>query len=78
MNLRKTICKLQTALCIAGRPIKINQLQQYSEKNRRMVTKYMLMERRDINGITKYVTLLETYQQAEVVQALAELYKGGG
>lgn len=69
MNLRRTIYKLQTALCQKGVYVKINQTQHYSEKSERMVTKYIVKIGKD--------TILETYQQAEVVKALAEMYGGG-
>ena len=76
MNLRLTMYKLQTALCRQGRYIRINQFQSYSEKAERMVTKYVLSEKRNINGEEKTVTLLETYQQVDVIRTLAEL-RGG-
>lgn len=77
VNLRQTMYKLQTALCQKGVYIKINQKQHFSEKAGRMVTKYVLQEKQTHNGKMKNVTLLETYQQAEVVKALAEMYGGG-
>lgn len=73
-NLRRTAFKLQTALCQKGRHIKINQRQTYSERQERMVTKYVLQETRKTDGRT--VTILETYQMAEVVKKLAALYGG--
>lgn len=69
MNLRRTIYKLQTALCKKGVYVKINQQQHYSEKSERMVTRYVVKIGKD--------TILETYQQAEVVKVLAEMYGGG-
>lgn len=69
MNLRRTMYKLQTALCQKGIYVKINQQQHYAEKSERMVTKYIVK-------IDK-VTILETYQQAEVVKKLADIYGGG-
>lgn len=77
MNLRKTMYKLQMALCRQGRYIKINQMQAYSDKAERMVTKFVLSEKQDIGGRMKNVTLLETYQAAEVVKYLADEYGGG-
>ena len=77
-KLRQLMYKLQTALCQQGRYIKVNQHQAYSPKQGRMVTKYVLQETRDNGaGKTKTVTLLETYQQAEVVEELARIYGGG-
>ena len=70
--------KLQNALCQKGRRIKINQYQSFSEKQNRMITKYVVTERtsRPIVG-EKDEKLLETYQTAEVVKLLAQLYGGG-
>ncbi len=76
-SLRQLAKKLQTALCKKGRYIKLNQHQSYSEKQERMVTKYVLQEKRDLpNGQKKNVTILETYQLADVVKKLAEIYGG--
>lgn len=76
-SLRQTANKLQTALCQKGRHIKINQFQSYSEKAGRMVTKFVLQETKQNDaGKMKNVTLLETYQMAEVVKKLAAIYGG--
>lgn len=76
-SLRQLAKKLQTALCKKGRYIKLNQHQSYSEKQERMVTKYVLQENRDLpNGKKKNVTILEAYQLADVVKKLAEIYGG--
>ena len=76
-SLRQLARKLQTALCQKGRYIKLDQYQSYSEKQERMVTKYVLQEKRDFsNGKKKNVTILETYQLADVVKKLAEIYGG--
>ena len=62
--------RLQTAINLQqDRRIKINQIQTWSEKMGRMVTKYLIME----NGIV----LLESYKTEEVVKALAEMLGGG-
>lgn len=75
MNIKRTAYKLQTALCQKGRYIRINQYQTYSEKTGKMVTKYVLTEKRTSEtGREKTVTILETYQLIDVVKALAELY----
>ena len=77
MNLRRLANKLQTALCQKGRHIRINQYQSYSERAERMVTKFVLTEKRMTDtGAMKNVTILETYQMADVVKTLAELYGG--
>lgn len=69
MNIRQTMYKIQTALNLSGRRIKINQFQSWSEQQKRMVTKYVITE----NG----ATIIESYHAAEVVQTLAELLQGG-
>lgn len=75
MNLRKLSNKLQTALCQKGRKIRINQFQSYSEKAGRMVTKFVLNEKKTMrNGTEKTITILETYQLADVVKELARVY----
>lgn len=76
-NLRGIAAKLQTALCQKGVYVKINQIQTYSEKSERMVTKYMLIQTERIAGRNKNTTILETYQLAEVVKRLADMYGGG-
>lgn len=65
------------ALCQKGRHIKINQFQSYSEKAGRMVTKFVLQETKKLEtGNMTTVTVLETYQLAEVVKKLAAIYGG--
>lgn len=77
-SLRVLTRKLQTALCQQGRYIKINQKQTYSERAERIVTKYVLQETRTLpTGKRKAVTILETYQFADVVKKLAAIYSGG-
>lgn len=76
-SLRQLAHKLQTALCKRGRYIKLNQYQAYSEKQGRMVTKYVLQETRTTQtGKRKAFTILETYQLADVVKKLAAIYGG--
>ena len=76
-SLRALAHKLQTALLYNGTKIKINQMQAYSEKRDRMVTKYVVYEYRP-DEKPKNVTLLETYQIADVVKLLASRYSDGG
>ena len=76
MNMRKLMYKLQTALCLRGDKVKINQFQTWSEQGQRMVTKYVLTATRKVGETEKTVTLLQTYKASEVVQKLAELYGG--
>lgn len=77
-SLAKLARKLQTALCMQGRYIRINQYQHYSEKKERMVTKFVLSEKRIIDGKERPVTVLESYQMAEVVKTLAGMLDTGG
>ncbi len=67
-NLRALLRKLQTAHTAKGRRILVNQFQNYSERAGRMVTKYVLSEKR--NG--KLVKIFETWQIHEAVQFLAD------
>lgn len=76
MNMRYLAARLQTALCQAGRRVKINQKQTWSDKTQRMVTKYLLLEEIKTDEGRKNITILETYQLAEVVKALAAMYGG--
>ena len=77
MNLRNIVYKLQKALCLKGRYIKINQIQFYSEKLNKMSTKFVLKESVNINGKKKDVTLLETFRMIEVVNFLIVMLDGG-
>ena len=79
MNLKGIAYKLQKALCLRGRYIKINQTQYYSTEKERMLTKYSLKERCIINskGDIKDITLLETFRMIDVVNYLAEELGGG-
>lgn len=75
MNLRRIANKLQLALCHKGKYVKINHYQSYSTKAERMVTKFVLTEKRETpKGKMKDFTILETYQIAEVVKELARMY----
>lgn len=78
MNIKKMAYKLQLALCQKGKIIKINQHQNYSQKMGGMVTKYVLQEIITTSkGKRKSVTIFGSYQMADVVKFLAELYGGG-
>ena len=82
-NYKRIARKLQTALANAGRIIKINTLQFYSEEQNRMIDSYILLEKRpyrrkDGTAGMKNFELLKTCSMPEVVKFLAELYKGGG
>lgn len=74
MNIKRLAYKLQTALTQKGRFIKINQYQNYSTKAERMVTKYVLVEKKqDSRGKIKDFVIMGTYQMDDVVKVLAEL-----
>lgn len=68
MNLRKTMYKLQTALNMSGRRVKINQFQSWSDLQKRMVAKFVIIEDGE--------TVLETYQTVEAVKTLADMLGG--
>ena len=79
MNLKGIAYKLQKALCLRGRYIKINQTQYYSEEKQRMLTKYVLKEKMLDEDSEKHkdFTLLETFRMIDVVNFLAEELGGG-
>ena len=80
MNMRRLMYKLQTALCVRGTKIKINQRQSWSEKSERMVTKYVVLKEifDKKQQRSRYETALESYQTADVVKYLAGLLDDGG
>ena len=80
MNIKRLMYKLQTALCMRGTQIKINQRQVWSEKSERMVTKYVIQKEIFDKKLqrSRYVTDLESYQAADVVKYLAGLLDDGG
>lgn len=67
-NMRSLLRKLQAAHAARGRRIFINQFQNYSEKAQRMVTKFVLSEKKD----GKLVRIFETWQIHEAVKFLAD------
>ena len=77
-SLRALVGKLQTALAQKGRYIKINQFQSWSDRQQRMVTKFVVCEKRMVNKKLKDVAILETYQMADVVKGLAALLRDPG
>lgn len=78
MNIHAIARKLQLALSMKGKYISINQYQAWSDRAERMVTKFVVCERRIVKGKPKNVSICETYQMAEVVKALASLLNDGG
>lgn len=80
MNMKRLMYKLQTALCVRGTKIKINQRQSWSERQERMVTKYVILKEvfDKKQQRMRYETVLETYQAADAVKYLAGLLDDGG
>lgn len=76
-RLKSTVYKLQKALAIKGRYIKINQKQFWSDKLEKFCTKYELKETVVEDGVKKEVVLLETFKTVDVVKCLAEMLNGG-
>ena len=77
-NLRALANKLQTALVIRGRRVKINQYQSWSDRQQRMVTKFVVCEKRMVENKFKDVTIVESYQLADIVKALAAILEEPG
>lgn len=77
MSLKQLTYKLQAALNQRGEHYKVNQLQHYSERLGRMVTKYVL-EKAETDETGKHIStrVLETYSMADVVKTLAKIYSG--
>lgn len=71
VNARRTMYKLQTALCAKGKLVRINQKQHWNEHQQKMVTKYQVL----FDGW--YEPMFESYKAHEVVQYLAGLLTGG-
>lgn len=77
MNLKQLTYKLQAALNQRGEHYKVNQLQHYSERLGRMVTKYVLEKvETGETGKPTSTRVMETYSMAEVVKTLAKIYSG--
>lgn len=77
-RLNGTIKKLQTALIIAGKRVKINTRQFYSEEQDRMVTCYSVATSvfSEEKGKMADVELLKTCSTVSVVKYLAEMLEG--
>lgn len=80
MNLHAMARKMQTALSMRGRHIKINQYQSWSDQAGRMVTKFVVCEKQMTDGKAKDTIICESYKMSDVVLALSRLLKddGGG
>ena len=77
MNLNASARKLQKALCLKGRYIKINQIQFYSTHSKRMLTKYILKETVEKNGKQKERIIIETFKLIDIIHILADMLDGG-
>ncbi len=76
-KLKSIINKLQRALTMRGRYIMVNQNQFYFDEIDKICTKYVLTEKKEINGKMKNNTLLETFKAIDVVNFLVNLLNGG-
>ena len=74
-NYKSLALKLQTALCLAGQHIMVEEKRFYSIRYKRMLTKYMVKRQ---NPGERKETLLESYSIIDVVKQLAELYAATG
>ena len=72
-SLRTLVGRLQMALMAQGRIITMNQFQVYSETTGRVVTKFVISEKR----AEKYVKIFESWQLPEIVKFLAAEVNGG-
>ena len=77
MNLNALARKLQKALCLKGRYIKINQIQFYSELSNKITTKYILKETVEEDGKRKEQVIIETFRLIDIVRVLADMFDGG-
>lgn len=77
MNLNVLARKLQKALCLKGRYIKINQIQFYSEISNKITTKYVLKETVEEDGKRKERVIIETFRLIDIVRVLADMLDGG-
>lgn len=79
MNLKGVAYKLQKALCLKGRYIRINQIQFYSSERQKMSTKFIIKEKRfdEEEGKEKDFILLETFRMVDVINFLADELSGG-
>lgn len=74
-NYKSLALKLQTALCLAGQHITMEEKRFYSIRYKRMLTKYIVKRQ---NPGERKETLLESYSIIDVVKRLAELYAATG
>lgn len=75
--LKSTVYKLQKALSLKGRYIRINQKQFWSDRLEKFCTKYEVRETTVVDGVKKDTVILETFKTVDVVKCLAELLNGG-
>jgi hypothetical protein len=79
LNINKIISRIQTALLMQGRKIRIDRMQYYSEKTERMASIYKVRESVYDEEEGKNVTIehCSSPKQIDVLQTLLTLYKGG-
>lgn len=77
MNLFALARKLQRALILQGRTVKINQTQVWIDETKQMATKYTVKEQKTVKGKKNDEVLIDSYKLAEVVKFLADLLSGG-
>lgn len=82
-NYKRTAKKLQTALTLSGRVIRMNTRQFYSEEQKRMIDSYSLVEKKPYkkkDGTTgmKDEEIFRSCSMIDIVKFLSKLYKGGG
>lgn len=70
-NYRNLALKLQSALCMAGEHVTMEEKRFYSIRYNRMLTKYIV--KRQLPGRPKEI-LVESYSVIEVVKTMAEIY----
>jgi len=80
MNTKRLMKKLQTAIIHTGYIVKIDTVQFYSEEQGRMITKYLIKDRRekkkkDGTIVIKDFVIFESCSQIECVKFLAEVLK---
>lgn len=76
-KLKTIINKLQKALAMRGRYVMVNQNQFYFEEIDRICTKFVLTEKKEVDGKIKNITLLESCKAIDVVYFLANMLNGG-
>ena len=82
-NYRKVASKLQTALSIKQRIVRINTYQFYSQEQERLINVHSLVEKlpranRKGEIVMKDIEIFKSCSMPEIVKFLANEYKAGG